>query len=140
MVMDLYGGLRLLGVALLGMALMTVGCAQVKPFDPPRVGEIPEGPGLFTGSQGALVLSREWGGDVAKAASDDASHIAPMDCDAMFKEAEQMLAANTALSTGDKAKRYAMAARAYEKCQKAGKDMNEAKDFFKEVFDTRGNM
>ena len=58
----------------------------------------------------------------------------------MFKKAEQMLAANTALSTEDKAKRYAMAVSAYEKCQKARKDMQEAEDFFKKVFDTSGKM
>ena len=54
----LHGLSHLLGLTVLGIGLMVVGCGSVKPFEPPQAGEIPDGPGLFTGSKGALVLSR----------------------------------------------------------------------------------
>lgn len=67
-------------------------------------------------------------------------HAKQMDCDAMFKKAEQMLSEDTEASTEQKAKKYAMAARAYEKCKSAKKNMQEAEEFFKKVFDTRDKM
>ncbi len=63
-----------------------------------------------------------------------------MDCDAMFKKAEQMLSSDTEATAADKAKKYAMAAKAYEKCKRSQKEMKEAEDFFKKVFDTSGKM
>ncbi len=63
-----------------------------------------------------------------------------MDCESMFKKTEQMLSEDAELSTEDKAKRYGMAARAYEKCKRAMKDMQEAEEFFKKVFDKSGKM
>ncbi len=63
-----------------------------------------------------------------------------MDCEAMFKKAEQMLSEDAELSTEEKAKKYGMAARAYEKCKRAMKDMQEAEDYFKRVFDKSGKM
>jgi hypothetical protein len=58
-----HGLLYLFGIPMLGFGLMAMGCGPVKPFEPPRVGEIPDGPGLFTGHRGALVLSRDLGAD-----------------------------------------------------------------------------
>ncbi|ETX06281.1 hypothetical protein [Candidatus Entotheonella palauensis] len=72
------GLLSLLGMMLLGFGMMTSGCAHVKPFEPPRVDEIPEGPGLFTGSKGAFILSREIGGTApAKPVPDEAQGVEP---------------------------------------------------------------
>jgi hypothetical protein len=51
---------------------MVMGCGPVKPFEPPIAGEIPDGPGLFTGSQGALVLSRDLGADRGQTVPDAA--------------------------------------------------------------------
>jgi len=55
--------LYLFGITMIGGGLMAMGCGSVKPFEPPRAGEIPDGPGLFTGSKGSLVLSRDLGAD-----------------------------------------------------------------------------
>lgn len=63
-----------------------------------------------------------------------------MDCDAMFKEAEKMLSEDTEAAPSKKAKKYAMAAKAYEKCKRSQKEMKEAQEFFKKVFDTSGKM
>ncbi len=63
-----------------------------------------------------------------------------MDCEAMFQKAERMLSEDVEASTEQKAKKYAMAARAYEKCKRAQKDMQEAEDYFKKVFDTSDKM
>ena len=38
--------------AALFIALGLVACAQVKPFEPTPIDEIPEGPGLLTGEDG----------------------------------------------------------------------------------------
>ncbi len=70
-------GFRLLGVTLLGCGLMAMGCAHVQPFEPPRVGEIPDGRGLFTGDKGALVLSRDIGANAVKTVPDDAQEVEP---------------------------------------------------------------
>lgn len=43
----------------LGLAM--IGCVASDPFQPPLRDEIPDGPGLFTGSKGAWVISREFG-------------------------------------------------------------------------------
>ncbi len=69
-----------------------------------------------------------------------AEHVGQMDCDAMFKKAEQMLSEDQDASTEEKAKKYALAARAYEKCKKAQKDMQEAEAFFKKVFERKDRM
>lgn len=52
-------GLPLLGGVLLGFTVM--GCVAQNAFQPPRRDEIPDGPGLFTGSKGAWVISRNFG-------------------------------------------------------------------------------
>ncbi len=54
-----YPGIPLLGGMLLGLAM--IGCVVSDPFQPPMRDEIPEGPGLFTGSKGAWVISHEFG-------------------------------------------------------------------------------
>lgn len=43
---------------LAGLLLALLGCAQPKPFELPRPGEIPDGPGLFTGEKGRFILYR----------------------------------------------------------------------------------
>ena len=73
----LHGLSRLLGLTVLSIGLMVVGCGPVKPFEPPQVGEIPDGPGLFTGSKGALVLSRDLGTKRAKTIPDNTPGIEP---------------------------------------------------------------
>ena len=45
-----------LGVVLLGLCFGLAGCAQYEPFEPAQSGEIPEGPGLFTGEKGEVIL------------------------------------------------------------------------------------
>jgi len=65
------GLLHLLSITLFGFGLMAIGCGPVKPFEPPQAGEIPNGPGLLTGSQGALVLSRDLGAKRAKTVPND---------------------------------------------------------------------
>ena len=46
------------------MCLLTLGaCADVKPFDYQASGEIPAGPGLFSGADGAFVILRRAGGN-----------------------------------------------------------------------------
>lgn len=67
-------------------------------------------------------------------------HAITMDCESMFKIAEQMLAEDAELSTEEKAKRYGMASRAYEKCKRAEKDRQEAEEYFKKVFDKSQRM
>jgi hypothetical protein len=41
-----------LGLILLSVALWGAGCAHYEPFEPTPIGEIPDGPGLFTGKTG----------------------------------------------------------------------------------------
>jgi hypothetical protein len=67
------GLLYLFAITMIGCGLMAMGCGPVKPFEPPQVGEIPDGPGLFTGSKGALVLSRDLGADRVQTVPDAAS-------------------------------------------------------------------
>jgi hypothetical protein len=68
-----HGLLYLFGISLFGFGLMAMGCGPVKPFEPPQVGEIPAGPGLFTGRKGALVLSRDLGADRVQTVPDASS-------------------------------------------------------------------
>ena len=68
---------HLLGLTALGIGLLLVGCGSVKPFEPPQAGDIPDGPGLFTGSKGALVLSRDLGTKREKAVPDHTQGIEP---------------------------------------------------------------
>ena len=50
--------LRALGIGLLAAALVGA-CVPIRPADPPRRNtEIPQGPGLFTGEAGELVIIR----------------------------------------------------------------------------------
>ncbi len=44
-------------VVVLGLA----GCGSYEPFDPPVAGEIPPGPGLFSGPSGEFVIFRGGG-------------------------------------------------------------------------------
>ncbi|WP_089717919.1 hypothetical protein [Candidatus Entotheonella palauensis] len=67
-----HGFVSLLGMTVLGFGLMNAGCAHVKPFEPPQVREISDGPGLFTGRKGALILSRDIGAAPAKTMPDAA--------------------------------------------------------------------
>lgn len=49
-------GLKALCIGLLAVAL-TSACVPIRPADPPRRNtEIPQGPGLFTGEAGELVI------------------------------------------------------------------------------------
>jgi hypothetical protein len=73
----LHGLPHLLGLTVLGIGLMVVGCGPVEPFEPPQAGEIPDGPGLFTGSKGAFVLSRDLGTNRAKTVPDNTQGIEP---------------------------------------------------------------
>lgn len=41
-----------LGLVLLSVVLLGVGCSQYEPFEPTPIDEIPDGPGLFTGKTG----------------------------------------------------------------------------------------
>ena len=49
---------RRLGPAaiLLSLALLMTACGKAKPFDYTEVGEIPAGPGLFSGKAGKFIL------------------------------------------------------------------------------------
>lgn len=38
-------------------ALLLAACGEVRPFTPPATGEIPPGPGLFTGKKGEFVIT-----------------------------------------------------------------------------------
>jgi hypothetical protein len=50
--------MRLLWLGLLVVALVST-CVPIRPADPPRNNtEIPQGPGLFTGQAGELVILR----------------------------------------------------------------------------------
>jgi len=64
-----YGCIPLLVGMLLGLAL--VGCVTQDPFRPPVRDEIPDGPGLFTGSRGAWVISRHLGAQPVQPGADD---------------------------------------------------------------------
>jgi len=51
-------GLKTVSVGLLALALVNA-CVPVRPADPPRRNtEIPQGPGVFTGEAGELVILR----------------------------------------------------------------------------------
>ncbi len=43
---------------LIGLALGLAACGEMQPFTPHKATEIPSGPGLFTGSDGAFYLLR----------------------------------------------------------------------------------
>jgi hypothetical protein len=36
---------------------LLAGCAGMEPFEPPKAGDTPPGPGLFTGEKGEIVLT-----------------------------------------------------------------------------------
>ncbi len=44
--------------AIILVCTLLAACAEGKPFDPPQAGEIPPGPGLFTGEDGEFRLLR----------------------------------------------------------------------------------
>ncbi len=70
-------GLALLGITLLGVALLFMSCTNGKPFEPARVGEIPDRPGLFTGDKGAFVLTRDISADSVQSGTDSAQQVEP---------------------------------------------------------------
>jgi hypothetical protein len=41
----------------IALLLVLGACSDMKPFDMQKAGDIPDGPGLFTGNEGAFVLS-----------------------------------------------------------------------------------
>ncbi len=41
------------------LSFLIIGCEGGKPFDPPTAGEIPSGPGLFSGEDGEFKLYRK---------------------------------------------------------------------------------
>lgn len=45
--------------AVLLLSLVILGCEGGKPFDPPTAGDIPPGPGLFSGKDGEFTLYRK---------------------------------------------------------------------------------
>jgi hypothetical protein len=55
-------------IALIGGAL--AGCADLEPFDPPVAGEIPPGPGLFSGPDGEFTILRREPAQSSSAQSD----------------------------------------------------------------------
>lgn len=63
-----------------------------------------------------------------------------MDCDAMFIQAEQMLAENTDADVEEKVEVYRMALDAYEACEAGETERERAERLFREVFDTAGGM
>ena len=63
-----------------------------------------------------------------------------MDCDAMFSQAEQMLASNTDADVDEKVEVYRMALEAYEACEAGESGEERAERLFREVFDTAGGM
>lgn len=67
--------LLLLCGVLLGTAMM--GCTALDPFQPPLRGEIPDGPGLFTGRQGAWIISRDIGAEQTQSEPNDTQAVKP---------------------------------------------------------------
>ena len=63
-----------------------------------------------------------------------------MDCDAMFSDAERMLAENTDADVDEKVEVYRMALDAYEACEAGESEQERAERLFREVFDTAGGM
>ena len=63
-----------------------------------------------------------------------------MDCDAMFSQAEQMLAANNDADVDEKVEVYRMALEAYEACEAGESEEERAERLFREVFDSAGGM
>ena len=63
-----------------------------------------------------------------------------MDCDAMFRQAEEMLAANSDADVDEKVEVYRMALEAYEACEAGESEEERAERLFREVFDTAGGM
>ena len=63
-----------------------------------------------------------------------------MDCDAMFTQAERMLAENTDADVDEKVEVYRMALDAYEACEAGESEEERAERLFREVFDTAGGM
>jgi hypothetical protein len=47
-----WGSLAWLGLVLLSVGLLGVGCSHYEPFEPTPIDEIPDGPGLLTGKTG----------------------------------------------------------------------------------------
>jgi len=50
--MRLVGLVGMLAIVIVGLS----GCGARQPFDPPVAGDIPAGPGVFTGADGAWVI------------------------------------------------------------------------------------
>ena len=48
----------ILWTLLLAACVTLAACADMKPFEPPKPREIPEGPGLFSGDDGELIILR----------------------------------------------------------------------------------
>ena len=63
-----------------------------------------------------------------------------MDCDAMFSQAERMLAENTEADVDEKVEVYRIALEAYEACEAGESEEERAERLFREVFDTAGGM
>ena len=61
-----------------------------------------------------------------------------MDCPDMFMKAEDKIAMHKTAPIEDKVKLYRMAADGYEMCKKG--EESQAKDFFRQVFDTADKM
>lgn len=82
---------------------------------------------LLAGSAAAMIL-------VQPAAAQE------MDCDAMFSQAERMLAENTEADVDEKVEVYRIALEAYEACEAGESEEERAERLFREVFDTAGGM
>lgn len=65
---------------------------------------------------------------------------AQMDCDAMFRQAEQALAAHPDTAVEDRVELYQKAVEAYEACEGDESSEDEAARMFREIFETTGRM
>ena len=65
---------------------------------------------------------------------------AQMDCDAMFRQAEQAVAAHPDTAVEDRVELYEKAVAAYEACERGAGSQDEAERMFQEVFETTGRM
>jgi hypothetical protein len=65
------GGRAAVALALVLSAAPLAACADYKPLQPPNNSAIPEGPGLFTGSDGEWVLFRKQEGTDDEDAGED---------------------------------------------------------------------
>jgi hypothetical protein len=45
-------------VLLLAFCVALTACTDMEPFEPPKPREIPEGPGLFSGKDGEIIIYR----------------------------------------------------------------------------------